>query len=92
MAAVKGKKPVHTRPDRREELHIDPDDNYFRKHFAQLVREHGGKWIVLAQGKLIGIGKKEKIPRLILKAQLNYPNSAPFIAPIPAEKELQCVL
>lgn len=79
MATVKQKK-------------TDPDDLYFRKHFPRLVREHGGQWIVLAEGKLIGIGKKDKIPGLILKAQDSYPNSTPFIAPIPTEDELECVL
>jgi type I restriction-modification system DNA methylase subunit len=70
----------------------DQDDHYFRKHFARLVREHGGKWVVLANGKLIGIGKKNKIRGLVLKAQENYPDSTPFIAPIPTQEELECVL
>jgi hypothetical protein len=70
----------------------DPDDRYFKKHFGQLVREHGGKWIVLADGKLIGIAEKKQIAKLVQKAQSNHPNAAPFIAPIPTKEDLECVL
>jgi hypothetical protein len=72
--------------------YADPDDRYFKKHFAQLVREHGGEWIVLADGKLIGIADKKKIAKLVQKAQSNHPNAAPFIAPIPTREDLECVL
>ena len=94
MANVKQKKTSRTRygPSRNQGFYPDPDDYYFRRHFARLVREHGGKWIVLAEGKLIGIGKKDKIPGLVLKAQASYPKSAPFMAPIPTKEELECVL
>ncbi|HEY3303822.1 MAG TPA: DUF5678 domain-containing protein [Candidatus Binatia bacterium] len=70
----------------------DPDDRYFKKHFGQLVREHGGKWIVLADGELIGIAEKKQIAKLVEKAQSNHPNAAPFIAPIPTKEDLECVL
>jgi len=94
MVMVKQKKTVRTQANlnRQEQFYSDPDDYYFRKHFARLVREHGGKWIVLAGGKLIGIGKKETMPGLIRKAQLKYPNARPFIAPIPTREDLECVL
>ena len=94
MATMKQKKTSRNRygPSRNQGFSPDPDDYYFRKHFARLVREHGGKWIVLAEGKLIGIGKKDKVPKLFLKAQTSYPTSTPFIAPIPTKEELECVL
>ncbi len=72
--------------------YLDPDDAYFRKNFSKLVREHGGKWIVLADGKLIGIGPREKISALVEKAREILPKATPFIAPIPTEEELECVL
>lgn len=94
MATVKFKKMSRARHSSRKnkQPYHDPDDSYFRKHFPQLVRKHGGKWIVLAKGKLIGIGKRDKIRGLILKAQASYPDSTPFIAPIPTKDELECVL
>lgn len=83
---------IEARQNRQQRIYSDPDDRYFRKHFARLVREYGGQWIVLAEGKLIGIGKKKNISRLIQKAQSNYPKTTPFIAPIPTKEELECVL
>ena len=43
----------------------DQNDRYFQKHFARLVGKHGGKWIVLAEGELIGIGEQTEVPALI---------------------------
>jgi Family of unknown function (DUF5678) len=75
-----------------QEFYSDPDDNYFKTHFAQLVRQHGGEWIVLADGKLVGVGKKKNIRSLVRKARAQHPNAIPFIAPIPTKEELECVL
>ena len=80
------------RKNGRKRIYSDPDDRYFRKHFNRLVRENGGQWIVLAEGKLVGIGKKKKLPGLIQKIHLNYPKATPFVAPIPTKEELECVL
>jgi Family of unknown function (DUF5678) len=81
-----------TKSHRRQEPYSDLDDRYFKTHFAQLVREHGGEWIVLAEGKLVGTGKKKNIRSLIRKARSQHPDAIPFIAPIPTEEELECVL
>lgn len=94
MAIRKQKKAVFSSrsPNRQGRVYADPDDRFFRKHFTQLVREHGGEWIILAEGKLVGIGKRGKIPALIRKAKSNHPDATPFIAPIPTKEELECVL
>ncbi len=94
MAAVKFKKLSRARINSRKNRQPsrDPDDLYFRKHFSQLVRDHGGKWIVLVEGNLIGIRKKDKIRSLVSKAKARYPDSTLFIAPIPTKDELECVL
>lgn len=94
MATVKLKKMSRAwhSSSKNEQPYHDADDYYFRKHFPQLVREHGGKWIVLVKGKLIGIGKRDKLRTLVLKAQASHPDSTPFIAPIPTKDELECVL
>lgn len=65
---------------------------YFTIHFATLVRKHGGKWIVLTEGKLVGIGGKEDIPALMQKARAISPKVTPFLAPIPTPEEFECVL
>lgn len=70
----------------------DADDAYFRKNFSKLVCEHGGEWIVLAEGKLIGIGPREKISALVKMARELFPKATPFLAPIPTEEELESVL
>ena len=79
-----------SRPGQRS--YRDVDHAYFRKNFSRLVREHGGEWIVLAKGNLIGIGKKNKLNDLILRARSKYPDGIPFIAPIPTKEEIECVL
>jgi len=81
-----------TRSYARQEPYSDPDDRYFKTHFAQLVREHGGEWIVVAEGKLVGIGRKRNIRSLIRKAKSKHPDAIPLIAPIPTKEELECVL
>jgi hypothetical protein len=75
-----------------QEPYSDPDDSYFKTHFAKLVRQHGGEWIVLVGGKLVGIGKKKNIRSLVRKARSQHPDATPFIAPIPTKEELECVL
>ena len=70
----------------------DLNDRYFQRHFARLVGEHGGKWIVLVGGELIGIGKQKQVSRLIRKARENHPHSVPFASPIPTREELECLL
>ncbi len=70
----------------------DANHRYFTIHFASLVRKHGGKWIVLAEGKLIGIGGSADIPALMEKARAAAPSTIPFLAPIPTPEDLECVL
>jgi len=94
MKSANPNKTKRTRPRPSGKLQVirDADDSYFRKHFAYLVRKHGGEWIVLSAGKLIGIGKKDEVSGLVSKARVNYPKSIPFIAPIPTKDEIECVL
>jgi hypothetical protein len=77
---------------KRASQHDDADHRYFQTHFGRLVRERGGEWIVLADGNLVGIGKKERVPGLIQKARSKYPYATPFAAPIPTKEDLECVL
>ncbi len=70
----------------------DLNDRYFQRHFARLVGKHGGKWIVLVGGELIGVGKRKEVARLIQKARTMYPDSIPFASPIPTREELECLL
>lgn len=83
MAAEKRKRPS---------LRGDADHRYFQTHLDRLVRERGGEWIVLAEGNLVGIGKKQRVPGLIQRARAKYPHATPFAAPIPTKENLECVL
>jgi hypothetical protein len=40
--------------NRQKRAYPGPNHDYFRRNFATLVRKHGGKWIVLANGSLSG--------------------------------------
>lgn len=83
MPAEKRKRPSHRR---------DADHRYFQTHLGRLVRERGGEWIVLADGNLVGIARKERLPGLIRKARVKYPHATPFAAPIPTKEDLECAL
>jgi hypothetical protein len=70
----------------------NPNDEYFRDHLSGFVKEHGGEWVVIAGGKLIGFTHKEDISTLVKKARKRFPKDIPLISPIPREEELECVL
>jgi hypothetical protein len=76
----------------RLKVSSDPNDRYFHRHFAALVEKHGGNWIVLVEGKLIGISKPKDVGKLILQAKAKHPHSIPFASPIPTREELECLL
>lgn len=70
----------------------NPNDEYFRKHLSEFVKGHGGEWVVIAGGELIGFIHKENISKLVNKARKLFPKDVPLISPIPREEELQCIL
>ncbi len=76
----------------RLKVSSDPNDRYFHRHFAGLVEKHGGNWIVLVEGKLIGISKPKDVGKLIQQAKAKHPHSLPFASPIPTREELECLL
>lgn len=79
-------------PRQLAEVVRDADHKYFSRHFTQLVREHGGQWIVLVDANLIGIANKNRLASLVKKARTEYPGRIPFIAPIPTKDDIECVL
>lgn len=70
----------------------EPNDAYFRKHLQSLVKANGGKWVVIAGGRLIGIAHETEIKKLTELARKRYPKDIPLIAPIPRKEELECIL
>jgi hypothetical protein len=70
----------------------DPNDAYFTKHLEKLVKAHGGKWVVIAGGRLIGVGREEQLKKLAASARKRYPKDIPLMAPIPRREELECIL
>lgn len=81
-----------TQTARRGKATDDANHRYFTTHFASLVKKHGGQWIVLIEGELIGIGSSADIPALMAKARATAPSAIPFLAPIPTPDDLECVL
>lgn len=70
----------------------DPNDECFRRHFAKLVKQHGGEWVVIAGGRIIGIGPEERIGEMRQKASKAHPDDTPLLAPIPTTDDIECIL
>ena len=72
--------------------YYEPNDAYFRKHLQKLVEAHGGKWVVIAGGSLIGVSHETELKKLTALARKRYPKDIPLVAPIPRKEELECIL
>lgn len=70
----------------------DPNDTYFARHLGRLVEDHGGKWGVIAGGRLIGVGHEEELSKLTALARKRFPKDIPLVAPIPRKEDLECIL
>ena len=70
----------------------NPNDEYFTEHFEELVAEHGGEWIVITEGDLVGIGPKYAVREMLKEARKRFPGKIPLASPIPKEEEIECVL
>lgn len=68
------------------------DDQYFGRHLDRLVREHGGKWIVIVHGRKFAIVTKSRLSQAMKKVRKKYPGCVPFMSPIPRPAEIQCLL
>jgi len=73
-------------------VYYNKNDEYFSKHFNQLVKKYGGEWIVIAGGRKIGIGDKSQLKALVDQARKRFPKDTPLVSPIPREDEIQCIL
>ncbi|MBI5181909.1 MAG: hypothetical protein HZA06_03230 [Nitrospirae bacterium] len=76
----------------KKNVYREPNDAYFKKHLSAFVKEHGGEWVVIAGGQLIGFAPKTDISRLVEKAKKIFPEDIPLLSPIPREEELECIL
>ncbi|OGW04171.1 MAG: hypothetical protein A2Z59_05570 [Nitrospinae bacterium RIFCSPLOWO2_02_39_17] len=76
----------------KRKRYSNPNDEYFGNHISEFVKEHGGEWVVIAGGELIGFVHKEGISRLVKKARRCFPKDIPLISPIPKEDELHYIL
>ena len=70
----------------------NPNHDYFSSHFEELVKNHGGKWIVLAKGHLIAICQGGELNHWLDEAEKKFPQEIPFATPIPREDEIECLL
>ena len=64
----------------------------FTKQFNQLVAKSGGQWVVISGGEVIRIGPKRLLTRMVQQAKMRHPGQTPLVAPIPTDKDLQCIL
>ena len=51
-----------------------------------------GRWVVIAAGRIIRIGPKRSLKRMVKQAKTRYPDETPLVAPIPTDQDLQCIL
>jgi len=70
----------------------DPNHACFTKHLQKLVKTHGGKWVVIAGGTLIGVASEAELKGLTAVARKRYPKDVPLISPIPRKEEIECIL
>ena len=76
----------------KKTVYHEPNDSYFKEHLTKFVKEHGGEWVVIAGGQLIGFSRKEGISELMKRARETFPDDIPLLSPIPREEELECIL
>lgn len=76
----------------KKAIYHEPNDAYFKKHLQAFVKNHGGEWVIIAGGQLIGFTRKENISSLMKKATEMFPDDIPLLSPIPREEELECIL
>ena len=70
----------------------DPNDECFRKHFAELVEQNDGEWVVIAGGEIVGIGPEEQVSEMSRQARELHPDDTPLLAPIPTADDIECIL
>ena len=70
----------------------DPDHEYFTTHFAELVKDHGGEWVVIVNGTLFDAGSKDALPEMLSRAKERFPDKTPLATPIPTEEDIECIL
>jgi hypothetical protein len=92
MAQKKRKKPARKKSAIlvNGEPYFDPNHEYFTEHFEELVDNHGGKWILLEEGKLVAICEEYEVHQYA--EQIRQRGHVPFLSPIPTPEEVKCFL
>lgn len=65
---------------------------YFRRHFGDLVKKHGGRMVVISGGRLVGScgpDRSKDLARMVDHVRKARPNEVPFVSPVPSRRELQ---
>lgn len=72
------------------EPYYDPNHEYFTEHFEELVDNHGGQWIVLAEGELVAICEDDEVLGYVEEVRRR--GLVPFMSQIPRPEEIECLL
>ena len=70
----------------------DKNDQYFGRNISRLVKEHGGKWIIIVHGRKFAIVSRARLVETVQKVRQKYPGCTPLVSAIPRPSELQCLL
>jgi len=60
------------------------------KHFGELVKKYGGKYIVVVDEKIMAIGDSPK--EVDRKARKQFSDEIPFVIYVPTKEALTCIL
>jgi hypothetical protein len=68
------------------------NDAYLSKHLKKLMKQHGGQWVVISEGRLIGVGPKKSLKKYFELAKKRNPKETPLVSPIPTKEQVHCIL
>lgn len=72
------------------ELDLAALDNWLTDHFEELVDQYGGQVVAVVDGEVVAVTETEKQADDL--AREAYPDSMPFVFPVPTGEELICLL
>ena len=69
---------------------MDEDDLWIIEHFSELVTKYAGKYIAVADEKLVAVG--ESGVEVEAKAREIKPDKIPSVLRVPREEDMACLL
>ena len=71
-------------------LDLNKLDDWYTKHFQELVEKYPHKAIAVVKGQIVAVGDSER--EVDRQAKQQYPNEIPLVVTVPSEEDLVCLL